>query len=118
MIIHLYCIRVFTFVTMNFIGVKKTKCGGGGCCEKTLRGVCRRGVKKTKCEGRGGGDVLQTKNRGGPAYSKCGGGGGCCEKTLRGVCRRGVKKTKCEGGAMFYRLKIGEGQLIAHEIPL
>ena len=53
--------------------VKKTKCGGGGvvaknnlrgyagegkedkmrveCCEKKLRGVCRRGVKKTKCGG-------------------------------------------------------------------
>ena len=56
--------------------VKKAKCGGGGCCEKKLRGVCRRGVKKTKC--RGGGEVAK--------------------KNLRWeVCRRGYRRQNAEG---------------------
>ena len=51
---------------MNFIGVKKTKCGGG-CCEKKIEGGMQERVKKTKC------------------------GGGGCEQKIEGggVCRRG-----------------------------
>ena len=43
---------------MNFIGVKKTKCGGGRGCEQKIEGGMPERVKKTKC---GGGGVAKKK---------------------------------------------------------
>ena len=67
-------------------GIKKTKWGGGGCCEKNVWGgsMLKRGKE----------DKMQEA--------------GVAKKLRGGVCRRGVEKTKCEGGGLMQKKKLGD----------